>query len=451
VSRTDWRPEPAVVLVLLTRLVPLLGAPVTLWLVATRRPIAEQGLYFIFWNVQALTQLMELGVGSMLVHFASHEAGVLSWDATGALMGERDAEHRIRSMLRTSVGWYLRVGVALLLVAGAGGAWLLQARAGEVQPPPLAPWFVTIVCTAAYLPLIPLLCTIEGCGRLQRVQWMRLVQVSVALAALWVVLPRWGALWAVAAFAVVWPGIAVLWLLRAHPGLLSTVRHAMTSGDRADTGLEASQWRTAASWLAWWVAPQALTPILLVTHGPAAAGLAGMSLAIATAPLTLASAWLSARYPRYGALLASGARDELRRLALSATMQAAIVLVGGVAAAAAIVAILGVVAPALAARALPPAGIALLGAANLGWLLIQSLGSYLRAWREEPLTEMAVAGAAGVTAGTLLLASRTTVLGTIASYVALVVCLALPLAVLGFRRHHDGLAGVRPSARLGRP
>lgn len=450
-SKVEWRPDRVVVLVLLTRLVPLLGAPVTLWLVATRRPIAEQGLYFVFWNVQALTQLMELGVGSMLVQFASHESEALTWDSRGAPRGDQDAVRRLQSLLRAGIRWYLRVGVVLLLVGGAGGAWLLHARGEAIRPTPLAPWLVTIVCTAGYLPLVPLLCTLEGCGRLQRVQQMRLIQVAGALAALWLVLPRWGALWGVATFAVAWSSVAFLWLLRTHAGLLSAIRGSMSGAADANAGLEASQWRTAASWLAWWIAPQALTPILLVTHGPAAAGIVGMSLAIGTAPLTLASSWLSARYPQYGALLASGAREELRRLAQSATMHATVVLIAGIAGAVAVVAIIGIIAPALAARALPASGIALIGVANLAWLLIQSLGSYLRAWREEPLTEMAVVGAAGVTAGTLIFASRTTVLGTIVAYVSLVVCVALPLAVLGFRRHHDAVAQMRPPAPLERP
>jgi hypothetical protein len=176
-----------------------------------------------------------------------------------------------------------------------------------------------------------------------------------------------------------------------------------------------------------------------------------MSLAIATAPLTLASSWLSARYPRYGALLASGARMELARLARSATLQAAVVLALGVAGAAATIGLLTVVAPSLAARALSPLGIALLGAGNLGWLLIQALGSYLRAWREEPLMEVAVAGAIGVTIGTLLAAMRASALGTIATYVLLVLCLALPLAMVGFRRHHRGILSASPSAPLSRP
>ncbi|HKH92340.1 MAG TPA: hypothetical protein VKA54_11085 [Gemmatimonadaceae bacterium] len=441
----------SVALVLTTRLVALIGAPVTLWLVATRRPLDEQGFYFIFWNVQALTQLMELGVGGMLVQFASHESPLISWDVRGRLVGDAAAQQRIHALLRESRRWYLRVAAVLLVVGGMAGAWLLQVRGGSIQPAPLMPWLVTIGCTAAYLPLIPLLCTIEGCGRLLSVQRMRLAQVTLSLMVFWLVLPRWGALWGVAAFAILWLSVAGVWLARVYPGLLSMARRALDVPTDVHVGLGRAQWRTGASWLAWWAAPQALTPIMLVTHGPAAAGVVGMSLAIATAPLTLASSWLSARYPRYGALLASGARAELRHLARSATLQAAVVLVVGVAGATAVISLLGVVAPSLASRAMSPLGIALLGAGNLGWLLIQALGSYLRAWREEPLMEMALAGAIGVTSGTLLVATRASTIGTIVTYVLLVLCLALPLAVLGFRRHHQGILGATPSTPLGRP
>jgi hypothetical protein len=443
----DWN----VALVLTTRLVALIGAPVTLWLVATRRPLDEQGFYFIFWNVQALTQLMELGVGGMLVQFASHESPALSWDGHGGLAGDSAARGRIHALLRESGRWYLGVAVALLAVGGLAGTWLLGVRGRSIHPAPLLPWLVTIACTAAYLPLTPILCTIEGCGRLARVQRMRLAQISLSLIVLWLVLLHWGALWGVAAFAFAWLSIATLWLLRAHSGLVSMARLPIDSSTATHVGLGRAQWRTGASWLAWWAAPQTLTPIILLTHGTTAAGLVGMSLAIATAPLTLASSWLSARYPRYGALLAKGARMELARLARSATLQAAIVLVLGVAGAAAAIGLLTVVAPSLAARALSPVGIGLLGAGNLGWLLIQALGSYLRAWREEPLMEVAVAGAIAVTSGTLLAAMRASTLGTIATYVLLVLCLALPLAMLGFRRHHRGILGARPSAPLGRP
>lgn len=426
-----------VALVLLTRLIPLLAAPLTLWLVATRRPVAEQGLYFIFWNFQAVALLMELNIGGLMVQFASHESPLLNWDARGGLTGDESARLRIHALLHEGRRWYRRIALVVLVVGGAGGTWLLHSRGSGVSPAPLLPWLVTVLCTAAYLPLVPALCTIEGCGGLVRVQRMRLAQVAISMAALWSVLPRWGALWAVATFSVVWLGVAWSWLARAHSGLLAESRDAeVDTTDEAAGRLAPLQWRTGASWIATWVAPQALTPIVLATHGPAAAGQIGMSLAIASAPLTLAAAWLQGRYPRYGALIARGATDELRRVARTATMQAVGVFLVGMSGATMVVWLLGQFAPALAARALPPLGIAILGAGNLGWLLLQSLGSYLRAWREEPLMEMALAGAAGVMVGTLLVARHASSLGTVAAYALLVVALALPLGLYGFHRHH---------------
>jgi len=64
--------DPVVRLVLLTRLVLLAGAPVTLFLVTALRSAEEQGFYFVFANVQAIAVLFEYVIGAMLVQFASH-------------------------------------------------------------------------------------------------------------------------------------------------------------------------------------------------------------------------------------------------------------------------------------------------------------------------------------------------------------------------------------------
>lgn len=425
----------SVVLVLLTRLVPVLAAPITLFLVASKRPIAEQGLYFIFWNVQALSQLMELSIGSLIVQFASHESEALSWDSRGGLTGDPMARRRVSGILREGFKWYGRVSILLLLVGGAGGAWLLESRGGQTSTAPWLPWLVTIGFTSAYLPLVPLICVAEGCaGGLFRVQRMRLVQVILSIAAVWTVLPIWGALWAVAAASALWLAVVVLWLVRGHSGLLTVAREGV--GIAEPSRFAAAQWRTGASALAAWIAPQAVTPIVLATQGPVAAGKIGMTLAIAAGPLTLATAWLAARYPRYGALVARGADHELQRVARSAALQALCALAMGIAAAMAAVFLIGLVAPALAARALPPIGVGILGTANLCWLLMQALGSYLRAWREEPLMEVTIAGTALVSVGTLLAALRFAPLGVVAAYALLVSGVALPISVFGFHRHH---------------
>jgi hypothetical protein len=422
----------SVALVLLTRMVPLLAAPVTLWLIATRRPLSEQGPYFVFWNTQALTQLMELGIGSLIVQYASHESPALHWNAQGGLDGDPSAVARIDSLMRQGRSWFGAVALAVLAIAGVGGLWLFGARLDVGERSPFVPWLVTVVCTAAYLPLVPALCTIEGCNGLLRVQRMRLVQVVVAMAVLWALLIRVGALWAVAAFAFVWLAVAFCWLRIRHGGLL--VRRVTDHTTPPDGGLVRVQWRTGTAMLAWWVSPQALTPIALATHGASVAGQVGMSLAIATAPFVLASAWLQGRYPRYGALIARGMVDALRSVAVAATWQALAVCAIGTAAATWAVWLLGILVPSVANRALPALAICVLGAANLAWLVVQSLASYLRAWREEPLMEATVAGALVVMGGTLVVSAATSPGRTIMAYSLLVVVGMLPIVLLQFRR-----------------
>jgi hypothetical protein len=134
-------------------------------------------------------------------------------------------------------------------------------------------------------------------------------------------------------------------------------------------------------------------------------------------------------------MLARGAEVELGRLAINATVQAfgvfAISSLGAIAA----VWLLGQTVPALAARALSPAVIGLLSLANLAWLVFQSVGGYLRAWRQEPLAEAAAAGAATVTLGTWIAASLTSTAGTVAAYTLIVILVMLPLAARTLLRH----------------
>jgi hypothetical protein len=424
----------AVVLVAITRIIPLATAPVTWWLIATTRPISEQGAYFIFWNAQALTQLMEIGVGALLVQFASHEAQFIVWSSDGHMEGDASAQHRLFALISLGTRWYAGVALGVLVIAGIGGTWLLTDSFAPVNRGITVPWLVTVICIAAYLPLVPVLCAIEGSGGLIQLQKMRLLQVSVATVILWLVMVAWGALWGVAAFAVVWYLTARLWLRSSYGGLLREVAAASSKprGSEPD-GLAEGQWRTAVTWLAWWALPQTLTPIVLSTFGPTAAGQVGMSLAIATAPLTLAASWLYGRYPSYGLLVASRRVQELRRLARIATIQAALVCAAGTVAVACVVWALPRVSPELSRRLLPASAVVTLGFGNLAWLCLQSLGTYLRAWRMDPLPQAAVVGAMVISVGTLVAASMTTVFGTIVVHVVGVVVCLLPLSWLSSR------------------
>ena len=420
-------------LVLLTRLVPLLAAPATLYLVATRWPADEQGFYFILVNVQALAPLIELGAGSIVVQFVSHESPALAWGARGALMGDAGAVSRVLSLVREGWRWYSGAAFVLLLALPVGLAAFGARARGDVGFGPA--WTTVIVATAVYLPLVPLLCTIEGARRLLQVQRMRLVQTVVGRGALWLGLLTRGALFGVASMAVVWVLVAAAWLALTHAGL---VRQALRAARAPNAALGRVQWRTGFSWLVLWAAPQLLAPLVLAASSAADGGRVGMSLAIATAPATLGAAWLQSRYPRFAATLAAEGREALDALARRAASQAlGVCLLGGVAVTA-VVALLHRVAPALGARMLPAWTVAALCTTGLAWVAIQAMSGYLRSDRAEPLVAATTAGVLLAVGATAVSASHGAVVATLA-YSAAVVLGALPIAALGFARARRAL------------
>jgi hypothetical protein len=210
----------------------------------------------------------------------------------------------------------------------------------------------------------------------------------------------------------------------------------------------AEQVRSAQLWVALWVTPQLLAPVLLRTRGGDEAGRLGVTLAVATAPLTLAIAWLHGRYPSFGALVAEGKTREFDALARRAAIEATTVFGAICVALTVVVLLLPRVLPAFAIRFLQPVSLLALMAGNLGALLLQAMAGWLRAFRDEgifaPIVGGAVAvalssGVAGALGGARLMAGV---------FAASSLLIALPLAAAHFVRvRRERLAGQRAAGR----
>ena len=440
--RLPW-PDRTLALVLGTRLIPLLAAPVTLYLVATRRSAVEQGFYFVLVNVQALASLVELGVGTIVVQFISHESPSLHWRADGALDGEPAALARALAVVRQGWRWYGRLAALLMLAIPLGVAAFAPAAArGGVAL--VGPWTTVVLATALYFPLVPLLCTLEGAHGLARVQAVRLAQVALAIGALWMTLARGDAMQAVAVYAIVWLVVPIAWLLYGHRAFIAQALRA----PHGVATLASVQWRTGGTWLVLWASPQLLVQVVLALSGAADAGRVGMSLAIATAPVTLAGAWLQSRYPRFAATLATSGRPALDALVRqSAALALGVCALGGVAVMV-FTALLHARAPQLAARLLPTWAVTALAATGLGWLAIHAFTGYLRADREEPLLTATSIGVAITIVASAVAAPHGPDAATLA-YTLAVLAGAVPLVAWRFvvERSRRARSGERAAGR----
>jgi hypothetical protein len=383
-----------------SRIIALAGAPVTLYLAATRLPPDEQGWYFVAINIVAFAQFCELGLGTIIVQFASHEWPRLRWGDDGGLEGDSSARDSIAALLFTSTRWFAAAAIVLLIIAGIGGALILGGNLDGSRLAFAVSWCGFVALTALYLLAIPFICVSEGCGDLLAVQRMRAWQAAAILLALWTGIVASGPLTAASLAAAAQFLVAVAWLLGRHRGLLRVSR---TPPALLPEGVKqiahryrTEQARSALLWIALWVTPQLLAPVLLRTRGGDEAGRLGVTLAVATAPLTLAIAWLHGRYPSFGAMVAEGKTREFDALARRATVEAASVFVATCVLLTGIVLLLPHLLPSFAMRFLAPVSLLALMAGNFGGLLLQAMAGWLRAFRDEGIAAPIVGGAVAV-------------------------------------------------------
>jgi len=440
-------PDPRVRVVLATRLVTVAAAPVTLLLVLTRLVPAEQGLYFIFVNVLALSQLFEAGVGSLVVQYASHEFSHVRWGPNGSLDAPESALIRLRWMLRRLLRWYCVAAIVLVGVAVPLGLGLFTSDVKRQVGSTTLLWLTTVFATAAYLPLVPMLNTIEGGGRLIDVQRMRLTQALGLALTSWILIPTIGGLFAVATNGVLQFVLAVSWLVRRYP---ETISFAWRAGWTSPVGVGASsnelqrlyqtQLRTAAIWISAHVAAQGLTPLVLFYHGAANAGRVGATIAITTVPYTIGMSWLQGRFPDFGALAARGSHTELDATAKRATAQAVVVCFAGAIAVLCAIEAAELFMPAMGDRLLRLLPASALAAAALVGLLLQAMAGYIRAYRTEPLVRVLVAGYAAMLGAAWFAASRFGPSATVYAYFLGSAAIALPATALTLR-HERGKIG----------
>jgi hypothetical protein len=416
----------------------LVGAPVTLYLAATRLPPNDQGWYFVAINIVAFAQVCELGLGTIIVQFASHEWPRLRWGRAGGLEGDPSARDSIAALLVTATRWFGAAAIGLFLVAGIGGALILGANMGGSRIGFAVLWCGFVSITALYLIVIPFVCTAEGCGDLLAVQRMRAWQAAALLLALWTGILVSGPLTAAWLAATAQFLVAAIWLFGRHRGLLRAPRTLPALLLDSVRGLAAryrtEQRRSAQLWIALWVTPQLLAPVLLRTRGGDEAGRLGVTLAAATAPLTLAIAWLHGRYPSFGAMVAGGRTLEFDALALRAAVESVVAFVATCAMVTGVVLLLPHVLPSFAMRFLPPLSLVALMAGNLAALLIQAMAGWLRAFRDEGIAAPIVGGAVAVVLVSAVAGSLGGANLMCGAYATASLFIALPLAAAHFIR-----------------
>jgi len=376
------------------------AGPVTMFVVAARFSMAEQGFYYTISSLLALQIFFELGLMTVIAQFASHEFVHLRWKIKGEIEGDPIALSRFIDLLYKAAKWF---GVAsLLLIIGlipVGLVFFGQNQHGSQSFAWRLPWILAVVGTALNLLVTPFFAVLMGSGDVTTVNHRQMIGNVIGSFTSWLVISLNGGLYAVCAVNFGSALISWTYLVRYKPGLFRLVwRRMMTQ--RQDDGATLSwwgevwpmQWKIALSWVSGYFMFQLFNPVLFQFHGPGVAGQMGMTLSAANALLGVCITWMNVRAPEFGKLVSRRDWLNLDRLFSHTMIQTVIVALTGAFVGWATVWFLQKNF-AFGQRFLPATQTAFLFSAIVVQIVICGFATYLRAHKQEPLLLVSLAAA----------------------------------------------------------
>lgn len=408
----------------------IIAVPMTALLIATQFTPELQGYYYTFGSLLALQIFVELGLGTVIIQFASHEWSKLGIDKTGHIVGDRNALSRLISLANITLRWYLIGGLIVMIGLGMGG-YIFFSQSSNSNINWVLPWLTLSVLTGVTICLVPVWSLLEGCNQVTNVYTYRFWQGLFASLSIWIAILLGAELWTASISSIVVLICSGVFLRYKYWNFLKILLLSRPTGPRIEWRKEIlpMQWRIAISWISGYFAFFLFTPVLFKYYGPVVAGQFGMTLSVVGAIAAFSSAWLAPAVPKFGMLIAQREYKELDNLFWRITkIVVSITILLGICIWFFIY-MLNKLDYSLANRLLSPLTAAILIAAQVILIISLPFSSYLRAHKKEPLLFVSVM--AGILTGlsTLILGKYYSATGVAVGYLSINLLL-IPFVIL---------------------
>ena len=401
------------------------AGPVTLLLIAYHFDRRLQGYYYTFATLIALQVFFELGIGQVILQFASHEWSALQLDPQG-ISGDAHAYSRLISIGRLAMKWYASGAALLTIGLCLGGYWFFSSTPAKGIHW-LAPWICLSVLTGIDLFSMAFWSLLQGCNQMASVYFSQLIQRIVYYITLWILILEGAGLWVVVAGSFVGQVWCAVYLFKRYRKFFSAFLR-QPEGPRVSWQKEMLpfQWRIGISWLFGFFMFSLFTPVLFKARGPVVAGQMGMTWALVSSLSTFALLWLNAKAPAFGMLVAKNNYIELDKLLIRTSITSlAVVIIGSVLIEAGVIFMNKFRFP-YRNRLLGPWPTAIFLLGIIFFQIASPFSYYLRAHKKEPLMGLSVVSALVMAACVIYFAYHGGVMAIALSYCLNILFIILP-------------------------
>jgi len=423
---------------LLTRIWGLCAGPITAVFIVAYFTPEIQGYYYTFATILALQVFVELGLGTVIIQFASHEWSKLSIDESGHIVGDRDARSRLVSIANIASKWYLFGGIIVIFGLSISG-FVFFSDSPAVGVNWIAPWFLLCFMSGITICLVPFWSLLEGCNQVARLYTFRFFQGVLSSITIWTAIILGSELWTASISGIAALFCSIYFLKQRYWTFFKTLLLSKPEGPKIKWRIDMlpMQWRIALSWISGYFCFSLFTPVLFKYHGAVVAGQMGMTWSIVSVMGAISNSWLSPRIPQFGMLIAQNKFDDLDRLFWKITRIVIVVSICIAFLVWSVVYLLNVIdhpiAIRFAGRLLPPLPTALFLLAQNLLIASTTFSSYLRAHKQEPIVILSVSAAIMIGLSTLFLGKYYAALGMSVGYLVINI-ITTPLVVLVWAR-----------------
>lgn len=426
--------DKAVFFGVLSRIWVVIAGPLTALLIVIKFTPQYQGYYYTFSSLLSLQVFVELGLGMVIIQFASHEWSQLRIDDKGYITGDKEALSRLVNLANITSRWYLVGGAIIAFGLGlVGYIFFLQKQTLDVNWS--LPWFSLCFFTGINVCLIPVWSLLEGCNQVSSVYTSRFFQGIISSLAIWIAIFSGAKLWSASISVAVTVLFAVLFLKYKYLNFIKSLLFAKPLDFRINWRKEIlpMQWRIALSWASSYFIFSLFTPVIFYYHGAVVAGQFGITWSVVGMVAAISNAWLLPKMPQFGILIAKKEYIQLDALFWRITRIFIIIDILTAVAVGCLIYLLDVIRSPFATRLLPVLPTIIFLAAQVIMSLSSPFSMYLIAHKKNPVVFISVIVGLAVGLSTFILGKYSTVTAIGIGYL-IINMLLIPFIVLIWHR-----------------
>ncbi|MCR5756869.1 MAG: hypothetical protein K6F95_03065 [Selenomonas sp.] len=275
--------------------------------------VLEQGYWYTFTSIAALSIFADLGFTTIVLQFAAHEFAYLRFSDSHRLRGDKDHLWRLASFFRFMINWLGKIVSIVFPLIMVGGYYFLSIKEDELYWQ--IPWLIYSLASAGAFISSALLSFFEGCNSVGLIQGIRfrvgVCQTVTTVSCLAVGLNIY-ALGIALMVNVLVSGGYIIYCFRQTIKQLWQISAEYCYNWWPE--FSALIWRYAVSWCSGYFIFQIFTPIAFYFHGAVFSGKIGISIAMWTASVSIANTWMTAIMPKMNMLISEYKWQDLDTL-----------------------------------------------------------------------------------------------------------------------------------------